>query len=761
MRSSIHATVSSLLMFCAGLLAPIVASGAEQQPCGSRVATVLGFEQSLGEDQAKSGALPPLHPQYHIQIAADAEYKPVRWPQLQFWVSEVPSNATVGCWKLRMYRESSQEWGISSTTNKVEVFDTTAPQQVQIFPSRAAGQSFNWSEKVIDARQAISAGEVGTRAPRAEFPRRVHEEWEKTAWTRATAADWVPLYVEARSTSRSQVYTYFRSNLLESSCKAGSQNLPCCKSDGEEVPCFNLQPRLVVDYTPVLSVPTFDWPQAGFDAQHSGRSQWAVWEYGALPMTFGQLTTMPLYIQSDPVFYQGQLILPVETKDADKFFIIAIGSTGQELWRRPIDSRVEQPLVLDRKGRLHVFTAKELVILDLQDISKAPQSIGWFLMIEKIPSDMRLTAPATIGYNGALYLPTNKGVYALTPGRKVFWKYPMENSCPGKVALSADEAIAYFVDGTTGRLIAVDNTDGSRMGENKRTWISPGLTQDTAQPCTREQRFPVVGKDAIYVTDGFPAGSVLHRFETVGGTRSEVAGGKGVEAVSIPVVGQDGRLFFVMSVPTSAVVGQDGRPVFVKSDAGPSGGLCAYDPIERGAGNPLECRPATTQQEMFSPHTRLVLDASGTLYAVDPVAVKDAQTVAALSTAGCEFLKCAIRFQHSQKVTKYRAEGTSNNFEGQPILSPEGVLYARSRNYVFHVSRTLQGGSVTHRTFDRAIERASATVFVSPSHVHLLALQIPETSGMIVSSGQSISLASGFQVARGARVVFRVGSPTD
>jgi outer membrane protein assembly factor BamB len=123
-----------------------------------------------------------------------------------------------------------------------------------------------------------------------------------------------------------------------------------------------------------------------------------------------------------------------------------------------------------------------------------------------------------LGYDGTLYLSTDKGLIALSanPQLKARWKYDIDETKErtGLVSLSFDESKAYFIDVKTwpesavSRLVVLDNADGTVLSTSD--YVLGRYADQTG--LNYYIRAPVVQGNNVFVLNGFDNAEKLFVF---------------------------------------------------------------------------------------------------------------------------------------------------------------------------------------------------------------------------------------------------------
>jgi hypothetical protein len=658
-----------------------------------------------------------------LEIAASAEKEPTKQSYLKFDVSAIPAGASIYSWTLRLYLEKQ---------NDPEEF-----QLVRAFPveDSAWKEPLTWNNRPSAASESVAGAEVNDRPTRINFEHTVGEDI-RPCWLEA---HYKGMGLMLQSPSASLDYTYYSITGSDNTCHIRLTE----ETDREEnTSCFNTQPKLIVKYYMGLTVAETGWPQYNYDSQHSGRTPWKYNTHGS-EVALNGVYSPAGYIKGDPVVYNGNLFFHTQTdvaagkpelQGSGKFLISAVNGSGQPLWgnAQDIGAVVKFQPSVDQTGRLYIITENTLEILNLKDAGQKLKSLDWKAQLKSEEAVSIRSAP-TLGYNGTLYLSTNKGIYALTPYPElnIFWKYTTSENAFGRITLSKDESVAYTVDAAQGLLVALDNTDGTpkwRRPIINLTTESDGSTceKSTAQEAKMFQEnppVPVVGVNGIvYVTTGDYSGKCLHVFD---------AEGRNVTTISTA-----GRL-------SQPVIASNGNAIFINQEnQGEGGKLCRYD---SKAEDILSCNPKIEDQ--LSPRSRLVLDGNDNVYAIDRIS--DPQRVRGYTF---EFQRLFKELQVAKTVSASDRE--SRNFLPNLLIAPDGTLYTRNDNHLFAI--TPKNLLVDYLVLKPGDAIQHETAFLAEKSITVQNVTIAKKS-VILKSGGTIGFKPGFAVKKGARLSCKVG----
>ena len=643
----------------------------------------------------------------NLVIEADKSNKPTRGIYLKFDPTILPRGACVTDWTLRVY---PQETG--TVQQLVRVFGVTQ----QALVASNAPNSIGFA--------AINQDDI-SKDFNLNFKK---EDQPPCSWANSQ------LSVVLQSQSPGLSYTY---NGLADRCD---------QEDGKVSPC-NVQPRLIVRYYMPPAAADPNWSQERYDPQQSGRTAWQV-SAGSGGITLAKPN--PVYqpsghIVNGPVMYKGRLFFhthQVEGSGSGKFFITAVDQRGKAVWGKDVDIQAAAKFspALDREGRLYVVTENCLLVLNAEDDGKFLTSPcltescssnlcnGKSLLGVKGQTSVRSTP--TLGANGALYLSTNQGVFALTPypELKVLWRFRaggLDQSF-GQVALSADETTAYVLDGAAGQLVAIDTTDGSERWRGG-TFTKSDSTKSDALPV------PVVEAGFVCVVNGYQQGDSLQVFEDK--TCAEKA-----PSVCQPVATIQGSI----SRPVIPVITGNGKAYFVNNQS-----LCAWEPLKTATATPT----ATPTPSGLSPLSQLAADGKGNVYVMD--GMSSPQRIRGYRPDFTEFLSLDV------PATESVAEKKSTNFGNNLLVAADGTLYNANANTLFAFELVPENDLTVSN-----VAGANRTTFLAAKSLQVgkvgkngepEEVAVNPGQSFIFKSGCSIELKPGFKVSTGARVLMQVG----
>ena len=518
-----------------------------------------------------------------------------------------------------------------------------------------------------------------------------------------------PLWLAARSPSKRQ------SNSFYSSYRA--INTPAYK------------PRIVVQYDIGKYPFRNDWAQTFNNAQRSGYLNWATncdiksGGYQLLPNT-----SKDLYAGADPngamlIYKNKPLVFTQAASGKNVFFVKQLDINGNILWAQAVDNLAKCCPVIDELGRLYYFSLSgTLSILDLNNSGTFVTADGITYQNQPLSTiannqAVKIVNGVTIGYDGTLYLSTNRGLLALSayPQLKVRWKYDNSNKeNTGPASLSADESKTFFISADTMqgtcRLMVLNNTDGTEIDESKP------LNFGYKGPYSYLIPAPVVqGNTNIFLLSGFDNGGLLYRFGFNTSTNKLTNDVARVEAdntlntgISQPVTGADSNVYFVFNNK-----------------------IARYD---SGKKNNVDFLNNSNYLDNAS---ILVTDKSSNIYALDP-------------------------YKHNVLCFSYISTGLNNVFtigidttKKNVALATDGTIYTMNLNNIIAVRPV--SVSKNDIAFSQMPDLNTNTLYRANNTITLSNFNVQNSINAVFYSGGSISFKPGFAVSQGAQLLFKTG----
>jgi hypothetical protein len=670
-----------------------------------------------------------------LSIAARVEKTekvPTKQVYLNFDLTTVPEGACVSNWALRLFVNTKDK--------------DSRPQTVRVLPVEFKDNpSVTWNSRpsVPERAQSVSDASIYSTSQKVDFNYPVKLE-EQCPWLTTTKHH---LSVVLESTTSGVEYTYHG---LASTCEADANRGSRC----------NTQPRLIVEYYMPPLAADANWPQEHYDPQHSGRTAWKT-SADKTGFIKPRIVYSPDgYTVGAPIMYKGRLIFhsQLDNQGSKKFFISALDGRGRQVWKNAdIQAVVKYPPAVDTQGRLYLVTENCLLVLNADDGGRLKSAClsescpnepckGTGLL--NIKGETSIRATPTLGVNGAVYLSTNTGVFALTPypELKVGWRFGGKDSHFGPVALSTDEATAYVVGGTgtAGKVFAIDNTDG-----NER-WHGGSLTlkqESLPVPVIGAYEVDAAGKkqrhELIYVVNGYDQGNLIQVFvqkEECPEKECEPAKIEGM--VSRPVVGADGHAYFVKRDQNNSSGGRLCRDRWASVEASQVPPIVADCPQKNGAGS--------ASDNDLSPSSLLAADGKGNVYVIDYKS--DPQKVRGYKPDFSKFSALEVPRTTSGSQTK------STNFGPNLLIGDDGTLYNANANVLVAIEPKVTVDTLP--LLPSAVQPANQMTFLAAHKIIVLgSVRVNAGQSFVLKSGGSIRFLPGVRVAKGARLRCETGAP--
>lgn len=495
---------------------------------------------------------------------------------------------------------------------------------------------------------------------------------------------------------------------------------------------FSKRPKLLLTYDIVYAPLRADWAQPYGNAQHSGFINWKNNAF-TTEVKVQKLpnTSNDLIVGADPtgalVIYKNQPIIFTQSNTGTKVFKVKqLNANGHVLWEKSVDGMAKCWPLINEKGLLYYISVNgKLTVLNLEEQGKEVYSKSLKEATEGQISNINNNA--TIGYDNTLYLTSNEGIVAVSfPQFKVRWKYKTKaNERNGTITLSEDESKAFFININTtqgqGRLVVLDNNDGTVLStsnfvlgsySNDGNYYIPAPVVQTIKP------FLGAKYSRIFVLNGYDNSNKLFVFDVKKGAIDETNVVKSNNSVntgiSQPVIDGDSNVFFVYNGKMAKYDDNDDFEVLNASD---------YN---------------------LDNASILVADNSSNIYAIDPYDKHN---------SGAQRL---IGFKYDRSLQKTFATqfniATTGNLKKNLVLAPDGTLYTVTQNNVIAITPK----KVSKNTIELA-KLNTNTVYRATNNISVEDVKVPSRVNTILYSGGSISLKSGFSIARGSELTFKTG----
>ena len=671
-------------------------------------------------------------PAGQLAIAGDSS-GPAKQVYFKFNRKIIPKGACVTQWTIRLYKSSAQK----------------DYQYVQAFPVKF-NPPFNWENKPALPKnvEPVALTRITSNQQKVDLDHNVKEDGKECEWREEN--DDLSVVLQ----SESPVKNIFHG--MADSCGLGA---------------CNTQPRLIVSYyMKAPPAPDESWLEQAYDPQHSGRTIWKT-SQDVKGVSRNKLYEPPCgtgYITEGvaPVMEKGQIILNTQlTEKGGPYDISAIDGRGQVAWHTPVCEPAAHPLAVDQQGRLYVATVNCLLVLDAEGDHKVLKTSCWtggspscstdeknLFRLESQVEARSVLAPPTIGKDGVVYLPTNLGVFALTPypDLRVLWRFVGGPSF-GPVALSPDETTAYVVEkenpsrGSTppGPLIAIDTTDGSKR------WSGGSFhPEKLPQPVVGRMN----GRELIFAVDQYEVNEGTKKYlekhlEVFDRAECEKSTPK---CLKTPV--DKGWV----SRPVLAGTGESYGAYFVKGEqASSKGKLCRYlgkDPDK------VDCAPSDAND--LSPLSLLAADGGGNVYVLDGLALEEdkhiPQKVRGYAPSFARLFDLEVPGTYEAIDCKTKKEST--NFGGNLLVGADGTLYNANANVLVAMRPKAPNTDLPLKV----PELKNATTYLATGKITLEPASpnkpesISKGNSVILESGDSIVFRPGVVVQAGAQLSCKI-----
>ncbi|PSL34902.1 outer membrane protein assembly factor BamB family protein [Chitinophaga ginsengisoli] len=463
------------------------------------------------------------------------------------------------------------------------------------------------------------------------------------------------------------------------------------------------QPKLVISYhMPFEQVRRKSWPQYKYDAQHTGMLGWQSNSTATgFKLSNAYSPVGANYIKSDPLLNDDKLVMAYQTSTSEMYRMLSLSRRGSTWADSYTDAfgLVKYGPIGDRKGNVYSMmgnTAGALYVF-------APDS--WQVIYDKqLENSAQATAIPVIGFDGSIYISTNKGIYAYTPQPecKLKWIYTSGANVFGTVALNEAEQIVYVYDGNSGNVTALNSIDGIKKWDKN---IGSTFIADVPVPSVKN--------DILCVTNNQRKGN---RFYIL-----DANTGKGIDSI---ITGED----LVISQP---VIGTN--KVFVINN----GALESYalsDGTKQSAAGIAGLNPASA----------LVMDGNDNVYVLNTEQGKQSLTMVAPGATSFPSLPIS-------DANGYLAGN-------RLIIVPDGSLFTGNDNHLYGILPS--GLSVKDDItipFNNASEFKSEYLYRSEGMVRVAGKALTGTQNIVIHGGRGIGFQPGFNVKKGATLSCKSG----
>ncbi|MCW3122000.1 MAG: outer membrane protein assembly factor BamB, contains PQQ-like beta-propeller repeat [Flavipsychrobacter sp.] len=580
---------------------------------------------------------------------------------LHFNLRSIPENAVITSVSLRLFLKSKMSGGDEQF---IKVFDLKDQKTAKW------SSSFNWQGQPVSNADVSKLSAIASSKVRpADIGKSINFKLNADNYNKLVKADSGNVFLMLAAGS--QQYSYYSS-----------------RSDN-----IRMRPRLVIEYYMLHQLQYSNWSQYKYDAQHTGQLSWqtncAAKEYKMQELFKNQGAN---YVSSDPIICNGVVVFNYQGSDEKKFSIKACTENGRQIDELEEQGNSQQ-LIADRLNNIYLLkgsTGDNIKMIRFNNNKFVP------LYTKALPENAKSTTTPVVGFDGSLYLSTDKGLYAYTPFPefKIKWKYPLDgDSKYGTATLSEDEKTLFVYNGK-GRLTAIDNMLGTWKWERQMTGY--------------ENNIPVasVRSGKVCITDGYRQGRVFYMLDAATGNKIVTDSGAD-NTRSQPIIG-----------PEYVYIISDRKLRSYKLSDGKQGSQASPDDLN----------PAST----------MVMDKSENIYI--------------LSTDGAKHSLTTIPANGQTVVTDASKYGY---LKGNSLLvSPGGKLFTRNDNgvYSFIPSSFYQSDELSIASFaGRHLYRANGKIKVD-------ATEILSTQNVIMQSGAGgFTFKEGFRVKEGAQLQVKTG----
>ena len=631
----------------------------------------------------------PAQSDKELRISADAKGTETVKSFFKFDFSNLPTSTKVGLLNLKLYVRPNSE------TSDFSVQTITILKGNNNWTGNEASLTdpkLSWAD-IKQKTEIIGLTEVRKSSESITAKLKIPDSFK-------FVSDFLPdgiLSLAARSPEKNQNTKFFSTETSEKSAD------------------FSKKPRLIVTYE-VASYPfRQDWAQSFSNPQHNSLLDW---KFNTYP-TYAQarkLSDIPNENIQDAgiLIYKNQPVVFTQAASGSSvFYVKQLNSRGEVLWSTAVDDAARCSPLIDEKGKMYYISKKgNLTILDMNNKGLSSYSRPLFAVNGTINNTV------TLGYDGTLYVPSDKGIFALSafPQLKVRWKYEQKaNEINGPVSLSPDESKAFFInvdkDNKRNRLIALNNLDGSLIAASG--YNSGGYADGENYHIPS----PVVQNNSrVFAINGFDNSNTLFVYDIDEKNKSiktqDISSGNSINTgISQPVIHEQLNVFFIYNNE-----------------------LAKYD----ASGNKAD----VFQKSAFLNNASiLVTDASSNIYAIDPYSTP----------------KKIIGFKNdlnSPNAFSVDIDGAFGNPRKNIVLAPDGTLYTATATNLISVT-PLKFGADT--TTINASNLSTDTTYRASDAIIVDGFNILPSVNTILTSGGSISFKGGFSVKKGAQITCKTG----
>lgn len=631
----------------------------------------------------------PAESNKDLRIAADAKGTETAKSFFKFDFSNLPVNAKVGLLNLKLYVRPN------SKMSDFSVQPITILKGNNGWTGNESGLTdpkLSWAD-IKNNPEVIGLTEVKKSSESVTAKLKIPGSFK-------FVSDFLPdgiLSLAARSPEKNQDTKFFSSETSEAA------------SD------FSKKPKLIVTYE-IASYPfRQDWTQPFANAQHNSLLDWKSNTYATSAQARKLSSTANENIQDAGVLiYKNQPVIFTQAASGSAaFYVKQLNSAGHLLWSKAVDDAARCSPLIDEKGRMYYISKKgNLTILDMNNKG--------LNLYNKSLNELNATINNTVslGYDGTLYLPSDKGIFAVSafPQLKIRWKYEQKaNERNGPVSLSPDESKAFFINvdtnNKTSRLIVLNNLDGSLIAASRYDLGGYANGENYYIPA------PVVQNNSrVFVLNGFDNSNTLFVFDIDEKNKSIItknisAGSTINTGISQPVIDAQSNVFFVYN-----------------------NDLAKYNASENKA-------DVFQKSAVLNNASILVADASSNIYAIDPYNTP----------------KKIMGFKNdvnSPNTFSVNMDGGFGNPGKNIVLAPDGTLYTTTATNLISVT-PLKFAANTMTI--NASNLSTDTTYKASDAIIVEGFSVLPSVNTILTSGGTISFKPGFSVKKGAQITCKTG----
>ncbi|WP_343688362.1 PQQ-binding-like beta-propeller repeat protein [Chitinophaga sp.] len=464
------------------------------------------------------------------------------------------------------------------------------------------------------------------------------------------------------------------------------------------------QPKLVISYhMPFSQVRRKSWPQYKCDAQHTAMLGWqtnsAVTGFKLKDVFSPQGSN---YIKSDPILMDDKLVIAYQASAPPMYRIRTFTQGGLLLSDNTTDTvgLIKYGPVTDRSNLIYSLTGNTGNTLKILRPNQAPA-----LFTKQLENNAQATAVPVIGFDGSIYVSTDKGIYAYSPQPecRLKWTYALSDNKFGTVALNESEQTIFAYDGANGKIVALNSIDGMKKWDSN---VESKFTTDIPVPSIRNRR--------LCVTNNLRNGTSFYILDTDNGNIiRNIKSAAPNNLISQPVIGTD-KVYIINNGRLEAYALADGAQQ-------PSPGITG-----------------------LNPSCTMVMDGNENIYLLNTEQGKQSLT---MITPG------ATSFP-SLSISDASGYLTGNRL----ILAPDGSLFAGNDNHLYSFLPT--GFTVKDDItipFNDDSNFSSEYLYRSEGFIKIAGKEIIDNQNVVIHGGKGIGFKTGFSIKKGATLSCRAG----